>query len=112
MHRTGGTILGVAALLAAAALAEVAQSDEPTPARRDELIYRLRQDCGSCHGLTMKGGLGPPLLPAALASKPEDYLVDVVLKGIPDTAMPPWAFEIERREALWLIRQLREGLRP
>lgn len=103
-------ILGGAAALLVATMTNAAPADEPSAARRDQLIYRLRQDCGSCHGLTMKGGLGPPLLPAALTGKPEDYLVDVILKGIPETAMPPWAFEIARGEALWLVRQLREGL--
>jgi cytochrome c55X len=101
-----------AAGLFAAASSDAAVAEEPSPARRETLIYRLRQDCGSCHGLTMKGGLGPPLLPATLAGKPEKYLIEVILHGIPDTAMPPWAFEIERSEAAWLVRQLRKGLRP
>ena len=33
------------------------------PERQDQLRYLLRQDCGSCHGMTLKGGLGPALLP-------------------------------------------------
>ena len=42
---------------------------EPPPARQAELLHLLRHDCGSCHGLTLKGGLGPPLLPATLAAQ-------------------------------------------
>ena len=38
--------------------AAVAQ-DGPSAARQDELLHLLRQDCGSCHGLTLRGGLGP-----------------------------------------------------
>jgi cytochrome c55X len=83
---------------------------EPSPERRAELIYLLRQDCGSCHGMTLKGGLGPPLLPMALAGKDEAVLVDTVLKGVPGTPMPPWAFEIARSEARWLIENLKRGL--
>ena len=87
-----------------------AASADPPPARQHELIHRLLQDCGSCHGLTLKGGLGPPLLPTALAGKPEETLVHVILEGIPETPMPPWAFEIDEAEATWLVRQMKEGL--
>lgn len=83
---------------------------EPGAARQADLIYRLKQDCGSCHGMTLKGGLGPPLLPAALKGKPDDVLVEVILKGLPGTPMPPWAFEITPEEADWLVRRLKEGL--
>ena len=83
---------------------------EPGAARQDELLYRLRQDCGSCHGMTLKGGLGPALLPAALDGKPNDALVDIILNGIPGTPMPPWGFEIKRGEAAWLVDHLKQGL--
>ena len=83
---------------------------EPPAIRQDELLYRLRQDCGSCHGMTLKGGLGPPLLPVALAARPEAELATAILYGVPGTPMPPWAFEITAAEARWLARQLKEGL--
>ncbi len=83
---------------------------EPTAERQGELLYRLRQDCGSCHGMTLKGGLGPSLLPAALADSPAEALVEVILDGRPGTPMAPWGFEIDRDEAGWLVRRLKEGL--
>ena len=83
---------------------------EPVPSRQEALLYRLTQDCGSCHGMTLKGGLGPPLLPAALADKPDEVLVDVILHGLPDTPMPPWGFELSRSEAAWLVRRMKQGL--
>lgn len=83
---------------------------EPPAARQDELLYRLRQDCGSCHGMTLKGGLGPALLPHTLAARSEDDLAAVILHGVPGTPMPPWAFEITGDEARWLARQLKQGL--
>lgn len=97
--------LGLAALALAPALALA----EPPAARQVELIYRLRQDCGSCHGLTLKGGLGPALLPATLAGRDAESLAEVVTGGIPGTPMPPWAFEIAPDEAVWLVRRLQEG---
>ena len=85
-------------------------SAEPDSPRRAELLHRLRHDCGSCHGMTLRGGLGPPLLPAALAAKSDDLLVDIILGGIPGTPMPPWRFEIRRDEAAWLVGLLKRGL--
>lgn len=83
---------------------------EPSAQRQSELIYLLKQDCGSCHGMTLKGGLGPPLLPATLAGKPEQLLVNTVLFGRPGTAMPPWQGLLVEAEARWLIGQLRQGV--
>ncbi len=96
--------------LAAALLSAAAASAAPSAERQTELIYRLKQDCGSCHGMTLKGGLGPPLLPSTLGDASDEALVDIILDGVPGTPMPPWAFEISREEALWLVRQLKRGI--
>jgi len=69
----------------------------------------LKQDCGSCHGLTMKGGLGPALTPEALHGKPAKLLREVVLRGRPGTPMPPWAPFLSETEAEWLIEVLLKG---
>lgn len=100
-------------MLAFVALAAApAWAGEPTlsPARQAELDYMLRQDCGSCHGMTFKGGLGSPLLPEHLEGKSEDALADVVLDGIPGTPMPPWRSLLTQPEARWMIARLRRGL--
>jgi len=86
--------------------------DALSPARQVQLEYMLRQDCGSCHGMTFKGGLGSPLLPEDLAGKSADALAEVVLDGIPGTPMPPWRSLLTAPEALWMIGRLREGLNP
>lgn len=85
---------------------------DPPPARQAELVYLLRQDCGSCHGMTLKGGLGPPLLPVSLATHEPEGLAETILKGVPGTPMPPWAFEISSDEALWLAGRLKRGDLP
>lgn len=79
-------------------------------ARRAQLHDLLVQDCGSCHGLTMHGGLGPALLPATLRDRPRELLIDTVMNGRPDTAMPPWAPLLSRDEAAWMIDELRRGI--
>lgn len=97
------------AAVLAAILVVPAQAGDPPPPRQKELLYLLQQDCGSCHGLTMKGGLGPALLPLDIADKPDEGLVDAILQGRPGTPMPPWGFQISEEEAVWLVRQLRNG---
>lgn len=47
-----------------------AQPAPPTAQRQQELVRMVRQDCGSCHGLRLTGGLGPALTREALADKP------------------------------------------
>lgn len=104
-RRILGTIAAAGLLGAAAA----AGGDPPAPARQAELTHLVRQDCGSCHGLTLKGGLGPALTRDALLDKPAVSLVVTVLQGRPGTAMPPWRDFVTEAEAVWIVRKLQEG---
>ncbi len=79
-------------------------------ARQQELLHLLRQDCGSCHGMTLKGGLGPALTPEALEGKPNDYLRDTIILGRPEQAMPPWQGILSEDEVSWLVEQMKTGL--
>jgi cytochrome c55X len=78
--------------------------------RQTELLYLLRQDCGSCHGMTLQGGLGPALLPESLANKPPEFLVQTIVDGRPSTAMPPWRELLTQAEITWLVDTLLKGL--
>lgn len=97
------------AAVAAIFLLSGAASAEIPAGRQEELRHLLLQDCGSCHGLTMRGGLGRPLLPEALADRNDAALVEVILQGIRGTAMPPWRDELTVEEAGWIVRVLRRG---
>lgn len=77
--------------------------------READLIRMVRQDCGSCHGMRLTGGLGLPLTPEALRDKPIESLVATVYSGRPGTAMPPWKSIISEQEAEWIVRRLIEG---
>lgn len=79
---------------------------EVTPARAASLEHMIIQDCGSCHGLTLKGGLGKPLTPAALAYAETEGLVAIILDGIPGTAMPRWRPILTEDDALWIANYL------
>ncbi len=96
----------IAALLAGSAVCALA---DPVPARRAELAELVRQDCGACHGLTLKGGLGPSLEPAALAAKDPEQMTSVILNGRRGTPMPPWREYLSEAEARWIVEQLRQG---
>jgi cytochrome c55X len=85
---------------------------ELTQKRQAALIHLLKQDCGSCHGMTLKGGLGPALLPENIKNKPDVVLINTILYGRPGTAMPPWRAIVNEQEASWLTEQLRKGVQP
>jgi cytochrome c55X len=90
-------------------LAPLAGYTDPPAARQAELMQLLKHDCGSCHGMTRKGGLGPALLPEALAARTDEQLVLTVLDGRPGTPMPPWRGLLTEAETVWLIEALRAG---
>ncbi|MCB1776634.1 MAG: cytochrome c [Candidatus Competibacteraceae bacterium] len=81
----------------------------PSPERTRELIHLVRQDCGSCHGLTLRGGLGPALLPENLRNQSPTGLKYTILLGRPGTAMPPWQPFLNEAEAEWIVGQLLNG---
>jgi cytochrome c55X len=104
MKRPLGTMLLAAVTsLPTFGLAEAGPGD----ARQQELIYLLHQDCGSCHGMRLTGGLGPSLLAADMRNKPDSYLRHVIGKGIADTAMPPWEPILSPQEINFLITVLK-----
>ncbi len=96
------------ALVALAMMQQVAAAGID-PVRQTELLYLLKHDCGSCHGMTRKGGLGPALLPANLRDRPPQLMVNTVLYGRPGTPMPPWRGLLTEQEARWLVEALRSG---
>ncbi len=95
--------------LIAAAVASGAIQAEPGVERQKELRQMLIQDCGSCHGGALKGGLGPPLTPDALAGRDPYLLARVILDGRHGTPMAPWKLFLNEDEARWLARQLLGG---
>ena len=106
--RIGLAILALGGL-GAGSLALAQEPPAPSPERTRELVRMVRQDCGSCHGLTLRGGLGLPLLPETLRDKPPEGLKQTILMGRPGTAMPPWKAFLSEAEADWIVAQLLRG---
>lgn len=96
-------------LVLSSALSAQVPATSVDPARQAELLHLLKQDCGSCHGLTLKGGLGPSLLPGNLTGKPISFLASTIMNGRPGTAMPPWKGLLKSEEAEWLAGVLVTG---
>ena len=84
-------------------------SQAVTDTRQAELTHIVKQDCGSCHGMTLNRGLGPALLVENLENKPILFLQNTILYGLPGTAMPPWKKLLTEQEALWIAEQLKQG---
>ncbi|MFI8688907.1 c-type cytochrome [Stutzerimonas kunmingensis] len=99
--------LGLA--LASFLLIPTALAAAPTAERHAKLDHLLLQDCGSCHGLRMTGGLGPALTREALAGKPRDSLIATVTHGRPGTAMPGWNALLDEQDIAYLVDRLLEG---
>lgn len=88
--------------------------DEPnntavSAARQAELTHMVKQDCGSCHGMTLKGGLGSAILPEDLNGKSIEFITQTILLGRAGTAMPPWQALLTEQEARWIAEQLKQG---
>ncbi|MBK7530392.1 cytochrome c [Piscinibacter sp.] len=81
----------------------------PGGAREAQLVRMVRQDCGSCHGMTLAGGLGPALTREALADKPVESLAATIYHGRPGTPMPPWRSMLSADEARWIAERLLAG---
>ena len=119
MHLRTTLFMGFKALLLCCSMSAYATSetDAVTDAgaltidktRQAELVQLVRQDCGSCHGLTLKGGLGSPLLPEALKDKAPEYLKAAILYGLAPAAMPPWKRFLSEADAEWIVVNLKKG---
>jgi WD40 repeat protein len=64
--------------------------------------------CASCHGALRYGGYAPPLIPAALARKSDEALLETMLEGAPNTQMPGFADRIAPEQARALLALLRQ----
>ena len=109
MNRLGLILLAATTITAGHTVSALA---EVVAARQAELLYLLKHDCGSCHGMRLEGGLGPALTPMHLRPYSTETLGSTILHGRPGTPMPPWRRFLSREEALWLASQLKQGIRP
>ena len=95
------------------ALTAPATADAVTAQRQSQLLNLVHQDCGSCHGMRLSGGLGPALTPAALAGKNHEFLFITISEGRPGTPMPPWKTLLSEPDIEWIVDYLKtSGEKP
>lgn len=75
-----------------------------------DLKFLIQQDCGSCHGLQLKGGLGPALSKELMKTKTDQFLFLTIKEGRAGTAMPPWKSLLSDEEINKIVQYLKEGL--
>ena len=99
-----------AALLLGAALPQAAAQGVDA-ARAAELVRIVRQDCGSCHGMRLTGGLGPALTRDALRERDRDAagMAATIIHGRPGTPMPGWRSLLSEADAQWIAERLIAG---
>jgi cytochrome c55X len=102
--RRSGLLLSACGLTTGIAMAQGLSLE-----RQDELRNLLLQDCGSCHGMRLTGGLGPALTPQALHGKPRELLIATVSDGRTGTPMPPWKPLLSPSDIAWLVDYLMNG---
>lgn len=101
-------LIGLAWTLAVA-LSPAALMASPESRSGQELANLVLQDCGSCHGMTLKGGLGPALRPENLENRSVDAIAAIIREGVPGTAMPPWKPLLAPEDIEWISQQLKAG---
>ncbi len=70
----------------------------------------VHQDCGSCHGLSLKGGLGPAITKEALKDKNIATIGAIIRHGRPGTPMPPWSPVLDQSQIDWIANYLKNGI--
>jgi len=77
--------------------------------RRLELQHLIKHDCGSCHGMTLSGGLGPSLKAEALKNKSDELLMVTISEGRAGTPMPAWKSLLSKNDITIIIKLLRNS---
>ena len=109
MNRSRHAVSRLGLAMASLLLISADLAAAPNAERQAQLEHLLVQDCGSCHGLRMTGGLGPAITHDALAGKPRENLIATVTHGRPGTAMPGWNALLDEQDIAWLVDLLFEG---
>jgi cytochrome c55X len=102
-------ILAVFAVLSVSRAVPAHEMESTTSLRAAALTRLVQHDCGSCHGMTLRGGLGPALTPSALTGRSADYISWVIAIGRGERAMPGWSGLLSRHEIDWIAAGLLEG---
>jgi cytochrome c55X len=87
-------------------------AEQPPVSRQKELLYIVQHDCGSCHGMYLDGGLGPPLNKQVLQTRSAQELFEIISYGVASTPMPPWHSILSSDDIRWIVTRLQTDHPP
>lgn len=82
---------------------------EPSAEKQAEIRTMLKNTCSSCHGVDLKGAIGPALKPETLGNKADEMLIDTIYNGRKGTMMSSWKASMNKDEIAWLVGILKSG---
>ena len=82
---------------------------EVTDERQSELLDFVEQNCPACHGIRMRGSIGPALSKANLQYLSVNAVTLTILYGLTDKGMPAWEAQLSERDAYWIAEFLKRG---
>jgi len=80
---------------------------EVTNERQSELLNFVEQNCPACHGIRMRGSIGPPLSEASLQHLSVNEVTLTILYGFPEKGMPAWETQLSEKDAYWIAEFLK-----
>jgi cytochrome c55X len=82
---------------------------EPSAEKQAEIRTMLKNTCSACHGVDLKGAIGPALKPETLANKADEMLIDTIYNGRKGTMMSSWKAMMNKDDIAWLVGVLKSG---
>jgi len=68
-----------------------------------DFAQMYEKECQGCHGPIHQGGVGSDLRPKALKKKEAHVLVESILQGVENTAMPAWKDKFSKDDAQGMV---------
>ena len=63
----------------------------------------FEKECQGCHGPIHQGGVGSDLRPKALKTKNREFLIEAIMNGVENTAMPAWNSKFSKDDSAGMI---------
>lgn len=92
-------VAAVAALVPFCGVSLSVSAAEPAP----EVKQLFQDNCGTCHGADRGGYIGPALTKERVGGMSANALRAMIISGIPDTLMPPWAAKLSDEQIRALV---------
>jgi len=93
----------ISRLLSIAAATCVAATMATAGTSKMDFAKKFEKECQGCHGPIHQGGVGSDLRPKALKKQEAHVLVEKILNGVENTAMPAWKDSFSKDDASGMV---------